>query len=915
MSTELFKEIRFIPQFSCFSYENNGFFCENCRSYYSDVNYRLPYVNIPAIPFSKSSLNAHINSNSHFLASKNYEIPNFMKKRKPRTKGIDDRIFNSVSKYFVQPKVKKKEFDFVYVSPSTKLCCKPGQLSVKNCEHLLNDDDNNNNINDNNNNNINDDNNNNNNNNNINININNNNNNININNNNINNNNININNNNINNNKININININNSGENLSTVYKHKNMDTSNIFLFDNYREPFDNYNIDTISNNEEEPTAAVSDFLLPADYKNEIHNDDEDNIIEINSKRKEEISDSSLFGDNEEDFIENQHLLQGIIDKVEVVYCMIQSNIPSKTFNSIQELIDKVSNNSFLKKLKHNSHYSYSQFLESFYNTEKIILTETVQYFKLYSIILDDSVNSSGINQTSVYCRHLNKSGQITNSFLSIRDIGRTGATSIHLFSIISEIIEDFQLKFENLVSITTDNARNMRGGPNSLASLLQRKNPLILDIPCMAHLLNLIVKDTFNKYPDLQDTMETCFEISNFINSSSNRLEEFFFIQNGLGQKKKKLLQSTEVRWLSKFNCINSVYENMLTLYKMAEVKKICVGKTASRLFTSLYDYEFIRNLAILRIILAELNDLMVKLQKVHLDIGTAFSYFNELSRYLLTQDVFNKIIEKFEFLYELKTQHTKKKLSKTLIGKELKNVNTEVENLTKNLINTILENIKIRLKQHEIISKITYLFNPCVLIEFGNDQNKWNQMKTIYVDLVNYYRSKFEEKRYSEKETDFQIFQEKIIPHLSHLHNCGEVCKFIIEKHFFFPAVTLIKIAHISLLLSPTSVVVEDGFSLCNVIHSSTRNRMSTKMINFILMSKINIDDTTTDQFFKKTAIYWLKKMKKIRKLGEIEDLINLRKIYWRRETNDEENIVEEEEKVLTSIEMVRQEEFFI
>jgi hypothetical protein len=57
-----------------------------------------------------------------------------------------------------------------------------------------------------------------------------------------------------------------------------------------------------------------------------------------------------------------------------------------------------------------------------------------------------------------------------VETSFLALKDIGVKGATADNLYGIMCEVLGEWNLKIENMMCITTDGARNMRGDIHGL-------------------------------------------------------------------------------------------------------------------------------------------------------------------------------------------------------------------------------------------------------------------------------------------------------------------------------------------------------------------------------------------------------------------------------------------------------------
>jgi hypothetical protein len=68
--------------------------------------------------------------------------------------------------------------------------------------------------------------------------------------------------------------------------------------------------------------------------------------------------------------------------------------------------------------------------------NSKKILISEIKKHC-FYSLMVDDSVDVTHLNNMCVFIRYLNEKFEIQTSFLALSPIGRKGATATNLHSI----------------------------------------------------------------------------------------------------------------------------------------------------------------------------------------------------------------------------------------------------------------------------------------------------------------------------------------------------------------------------------------------------------------------------------------------------------------------------------------------
>jgi hypothetical protein len=286
------------------------------------------------------------------------------------------------------------------------------------------------------------------------------------------------------------------------------------------------------------------------------------------------------------------------------------------------------------------------------------------------------------------------------------------------------------------------------------------------------------------------------------------------------------------------------------------------------------------FIQNAAILDTVLQDMNVITSKLQYRNLSV-----------------DEINKIIIETQN----KLQNLKSDISIDNVYTNIKlnqNIQTDNNEKKNNIKKTITDwtdqihnRLQTRFQENGMVEKLISVFDPNELKKLENDNNKWNQYGEKYLEIVEFFKPLFTEKRYMEKAEDWRIFKEIVITHLRTLNSSKEVCHFILKNHRFAVTTTLTRIAQIFFLVPPTTVSVESGFSILNEVKDDRRNCLNQDSINFIMMIKVNVDQTILDSLLNKTAKEWLNN-KKRRNLSQIFQALGIKKYKW-QPTNDDES----------------------
>ncbi|KAK5641078.1 hypothetical protein RI129_009625 [Pyrocoelia pectoralis] len=115
-----------------------------------------------------------------------------------------------------------------------------------------------------------------------------------------------------------------------------------------------------------------------------------------------------------------------------------------------------------------------------------------------------------------------------------------QTTSKGIDVMNIITEYFQNYDIMWEKLAGFCTDGAPAMLGSRSGLATLIKQRNPSALTSHCILHRQALASK-TLPKC--LNNTMQLAIRVVNFI--------------------KATVLFHTEVRWLSKGNMLERLYE----------------------------------------------------------------------------------------------------------------------------------------------------------------------------------------------------------------------------------------------------------------------------------------------------------------------------------------------------------------
>lgn len=171
------------------------------------------------------------------------------------------------------------------------------------------------------------------------------------------------------------------------------------------------------------------------------------------------------------------------------------------------------------------------------------------------YSLSVDSTPDVSHTDQLSFCVRYV-KSDIICERFISF--IAIEGHTSTYLFDTLMKFHEESQINIDNCRGQSYDNAPNMAGIYSGLQSLILQKNEAATFVPCGAHSLNLVGKNSVSGNTDATNFFDMVEKLYGFFVYSPfrwNRLQEQI-----TGKDEYMLKRATGTRWSAKNEAVRA-------------------------------------------------------------------------------------------------------------------------------------------------------------------------------------------------------------------------------------------------------------------------------------------------------------------------------------------------------------------
>uniref|UniRef100_A0A671TSU0 Uncharacterized protein n=1 Tax=Sparus aurata TaxID=8175 RepID=A0A671TSU0_SPAAU len=234
--------------------------------------------------------------------------------------------------------------------------------------------------------------------------------------------------------------------------------------------------------------------------------------------------------------------------------------------------------------------------------------LKEKAKDFKCFALAMDESNDVQDTAQLLIFIRVVNSDFEVSEELAALQSLSDT-TTGEDIFCKVHQTMEELDLDWSKLASITTDGAPSMTGASRGLAGHIKREmeerglTPP-LQIHCLIHQQALCCKVL--KWESVMKVVVSCI---NFIRANGLKHRKFQAFLTELESAHGDVLYHTEVRWLSRGRVLKRFYELLPEINAFLLTK----GKTVPELI----DTEWKWDLAFLTDVTEILNGLNVQLQ----------------------------------------------------------------------------------------------------------------------------------------------------------------------------------------------------------------------------------------------------------------------------------------------------------
>jgi zinc finger BED domain-containing protein 5/7/8/9 len=188
------------------------------------------------------------------------------------------------------------------------------------------------------------------------------------------------------------------------------------------------------------------------------------------------------------------------------------------------------------------------------------------------FSLQLDESTLSDNSALLLSYVRFFDDDFNLQEEMLFARKLA-TDTTGESIFNTLKDYFDEHQIDINNITSCATDGAPSMVGRQRGFLAHLKKLVPDVFSIHCVVHRQHLVAKCL---QPTLHQSLNLVIKAINKIKAhpKNDRLFKQLCCDND--EQYQRLLLHTEVRWLSKGNCLARFIELYDSILQFFEVQK---------------------------------------------------------------------------------------------------------------------------------------------------------------------------------------------------------------------------------------------------------------------------------------------------------------------------------------------------
>lgn len=328
------------------------------------------------------------------------------------------------------------------------------------------------------------------------------------------------------------------------------------------------------------------------------------------------------------------------------------------------------------------------------------------VKETSFFALQVDDTTDIAQRSQCTIILRFVNSQSVIVEHFMGFFDLS-ADHTAQALFDLIKSVLEEFDFT-DKLIAQCYDGASVMSGHLNGLQAKVKEVAPQAVFVHCLAHRLNLILQQSFNRISKCRRLFATISGLPAFFHHSSKRTA---VLESMTG---RKIPTATQTRWFSNAKVIDTIVTNwealkntFLHIMDSSSFDHTSIRESEGFL-NKFNNFEFTFLSLVFHEIFGLTEILFDVLQKKSLDISYCIEFINHTCKTIESK----RNDEHFENIFEAATKRTPLDERKRQLGPALEaaDASQNYRVLYFEIIDNVITEFKTRFKDMEKLKFIS-------------------------------------------------------------------------------------------------------------------------------------------------------------------------------------------------------------
>ncbi|XP_015767968.1 PREDICTED: zinc finger protein 862-like [Acropora digitifera] len=313
----------------------------------------------------------------------------------------------------------------------------------------------------------------------------------------------------------------------------------------------------------------------------------------------------------------------------MKAVYWLRKEGIATRKYSSLLSFLELL-NTPFVQDLKCGENAWYSsdvianEMQDAIAEVIRENITKNLQESPCISILVDESTDISVTKMLVIYAR-LVKLETFKPETRFVTNVHVADGTAATITESITKALNQRNVPLQKVTGLGSDGASVMTSNKEGVTGKLQQLNPKIVNIHCIAHRLQLCFFQAANKVKYLKEFQELLTNIFYYFKKSALQNEKLKAIQEVLNEPKMKYKEIHQVRWLSFYKALETLYltwDSLVTFFEQEVANKQDKDGKIKGYIKKLTEYDFVASIHMVMDVMPNIMELTLVFQKSDLD-----------------------------------------------------------------------------------------------------------------------------------------------------------------------------------------------------------------------------------------------------------------------------------------------------